>query len=170
MLFVCLEGIANSENSSSTFHIPHPPSKSEVEQQECNGCMNESNHCPPWYYPVKGGTCQFGSSIGSIVSNNPSTMQTALLYFYCMTSTNRPGSQRDVVGGCSISVPSEYCRTYLPLPYISSELNQFMCAKANRDGFQGYVVFHSDPSSLSKSSLLPKLQCHPPYFTPNFKG
>ena len=133
-LFVCLVGVVYSENCSSTLHIPLPSSKTEVVHQECNGCTNESNHCPPWYRPAKGGTCQFGSSIGGTVSNNPSTMQTALLYFNCMTSTNLTGTKRDMVGGCSITVPSKYEETYFKLPCNISELNHFMCAGANRDG------------------------------------
>ena len=126
--------LVHSQNCSAILHIPLPTLRTEVVEQECDDCVNGTNHCPPWYSPAKGGTCMFGSSIGGIVSNTPSTMQTELLYFYCMTSTNLTGTKRDVVGGCSISAPNKYDETYFTLPCNISELNHFMCAETNRDG------------------------------------
>ena len=126
--------VVHSQNCSAILRIPLPTSKSEIVEQEHDDCGNGTNHCPPWYSPAKGGTCMFGSNIGGIVSNNPLTMQTKLLYFYCMTSTNLTGTKRDVVGGCLITPPSRYDETYFPLPCNVSELNHFICAQHNRDG------------------------------------
>ena len=95
----------------------------------------ESNHqhtdCPPWYYQSDEGQCRFGNSINNIVITSPSTLQSSILHFYCMTTENN--STTVILGGCLYTSVYPHLER-LPLPCNVSELDNYMCAGLNREG------------------------------------
>ena len=90
--------------------------------------------CPPWYYRSDEAQCRFGNSINNIVMTIPSTLQSSILHFYCMTTEkNKFDSTTVMLGGC-LYTSVRHSLDYLPLPCYVSELDDYMCAGLNKEG------------------------------------
>ena len=94
--------------------------------------LSVSTDCPPWYYISEDGNgCVAGKSVDNTVIINPTTMQTSINHFSCMTKDNN--SNVTVLGGCMYSaIHGEW--GVIPLPCNVSELEDYMCASLNREG------------------------------------
>ena len=136
ILYIVLPVVQGQANCSSFLHIPLlTRSQSEREEDRCDNCTSESYLCPPWWYkPTKGGSCKFGAQVGGAVTGIASTMQTALLPLYCMTSSNVSSTGNEALGSCLLSLPDSFGAREYTLPCNISDLNDFMCASINREG------------------------------------
>ena len=135
ILYIVLPVVQGQANCSSFLHIPLlARSQSEREEDRCGNCTSESNLCPPWYKPTKGGSCKFGAQVGGAVTGIGTTMQTILQPLYCMTSSNVSSTGNEALGSCLLSLPDTFGAREYNLPCNISDLNDFMCSVTNREG------------------------------------
>ena len=128
-----MSAVQSSYDGSSYLNtLPSPVLYNEVAGITLKGYLDGPNTCPTWHLPAENDTCKFGSTIGGIVGNLNNTLVVTLSYFQCMTTTNRNGSKRDVVGRCLLQTPFKAEHTAHRLPTNVSKLNTFMCKSFNR--------------------------------------
>ena len=129
-------------NCSSFLHLPkannglsqkYITNNDDTSSSTKNEMVQNHLECPPWYIR-NNNTCKRGSNLHSIIIFMDRTGQTWLEPFYCMTTAKIKGLRLDIVGGCLFSTAVNRRNTYYPLPCNVSKLNEYTCAKLNRDG------------------------------------
>ena len=108
----------------------------KVEMTNCSAVLNRNNEkasltlqCPPWFTPANDGTkCQPGPSLGGIIQQDLSTLQTKLPRCYCMTEED---------GVLTLGVCMYTCNRiagYYALPCHVSQLQNSTCSYFKRRG------------------------------------
>ena len=120
--------------NSSLNNLPSLVLYNEAAGNTLKSYLDGPNTCPTWHLPTENGTCKFGSTLGGIVGNIQNTPVVTLSYFKCMTTADRNGSKRDLVGRCLLQTPFKAEHTAYRLPTNVSKLNTFMCKSFNRIG------------------------------------
>ena len=112
------------------------------------------SQCPPWFlFDNQSRHCKPGDSLGGIVHQDSSTLQTSILGCYCMTEEEGAVT----VGACMYACSAVLrFNSYYPLPCNASQLWEVMCADLNRRGrlcgecMKGYTVpaYSYDPRCI----------------------
>ena len=112
------------------------------------------SQCPPWFlFDNQSRYCKPGDSLGGIVHQDSSTLQTSILGCYCMTEEEGAVTVGACMYACSAVIRF---RSYYPLPCNVSQLWDVMCADLNRRGhlcgecMKGYTVpaYSYDPHCI----------------------